>query len=99
MGNFMPPQASTYASGVDAVYSFVLWASLFSGIIMLGGMFYFLVKYRRRTNNDKTAYITHNHTLEFLWSFIPLVLFMAIFAWGAWVYYEQRAMPENALEI
>ncbi len=99
MGSLMPPQASTYAHHVDMVYAFLLWASLFSGIIMLGGMFYFLLKYRRKTDKDKTAYITHNHTLEFLWSFIPLVLFMVMFAWGAIVYYMQRKMPDNALEV
>lgn len=99
MGSFMPPQASTYAHHVDTVYAFLLWSSLFSGIIMLGGMTYFLLKYRRKTDKDKTPYITHNHTLEFLWSFIPLVLFMVMFAWGAVVYYMQRKMPEGALEV
>jgi cytochrome c oxidase subunit II len=99
MGSFMPPQASTYAHHVDAVYAFLLWSSLFSGIIMLGGMAYFLLKYRRKTDKDKTPYITHNHTLEFLWSFLPLVLFMVMFAWGAVVYYWQRKMPEGALEV
>jgi cytochrome c oxidase subunit II len=99
MSPFMPPQASTYASGVDAVYYFVIWASVISGVLMLGAMSYFVVKYRRKTNTDKTPYITHNHLFEFLWSFIPLVLFLSMFAWGAVVYYGQRKMPEGALEI
>ncbi len=99
MNSVMPPQASTFANDVDLLYSFQIWASLISGVILLGGMFYFIWKYKRRTDTDKVAYITHNHALEFLWSFIPLVLFLAMFVWGAVVYYKQRNMPADGIEI
>jgi cytochrome c oxidase subunit 2 len=96
---FMPPAATEIASHVDSIYIFLLWSSLISFILLIGGMIYFIFKYRRRTGNDKTAYITHNHTLEFLWSFIPFCIFIFSFAWGWIVYHQMRAMPENALEI
>jgi cytochrome c oxidase subunit II len=96
---FMPPAGTEIASQVDSIYAFLLVGSLISFIILIGGMIYFVVKYRRRTPNDKTAYITHNHTLEFLWSFIPFCIFIFAFAWGWIVYHDMRSFPQDALEV
>lgn len=96
---FMPPAATALAGEVDNIYAFLLLASFISCVILIGGMIWFVIKYKRRTGTDKTPYITHNHTLEFLWSFIPFVLFMFVFAWGWIVYHKMRTFPENALEI
>src|SRR5437762_3296738 len=96
---FMPPEATHIAGEVDNLYSFILWASFISCLIVICGMIYFAVKYKRKTDTDKTPYISHNTFLEFLWSFIPLVIFLGFFAWGWWVYHEMRKMPENATEI
>lgn len=90
-----PIAASTFAGDFDNLYIFLVAVSALASLIVIGGMTYFLVKYRRKSANDKTAYIDHNHTLEFIWSFIPFVIFMVIFAWGAFVYYKQRVIPEN----
>jgi cytochrome c oxidase subunit 2 len=97
--SFMPPQGTALAREVDNLYSFILWASLIACVILIAGMIFFAVKYRRRTNTDKTAYITHNSFLEFLWSFIPLVLFMIMFAWGWSVYNKMRTFPADSLEV
>lgn len=96
---FTPPQGTQIAVEYDSLYTFLLWASLISCIILIGGMIYFVLKYKRRTNQDKTPYISHNMFLEFIWSFIPLVIFMGVFVWGWIVFHKMRAMPENAVEI
>ena len=97
--SFMPPQGTKIAAQYDSLYSFIVWASVISCVILIGGMIYFALKYKRKTDNDKTAYITHNHMLEFLWSFIPLVIFLVVFGWGWYVYHQMRQMPDNALEV
>ncbi|MGZ3742317.1 MAG: cytochrome c oxidase subunit II [Pseudobdellovibrionaceae bacterium] len=97
--SFMPSEATKIASQVDNLYGFLLVASLISFFILMGGMTFFIFKYRRRTKNDKTAYITHNAFLEFLWSFIPLVIFLGVFAWGWLIYHDMRSMPKDALEV
>lgn len=97
--SFMPPEASEFAGPIDSLYSFLVWCSLISCVLVIGGMIYFAIKYRRKSDNDKTAYIAHNAMLEFLWSFIPFVIFMVVFAWGFKIYYDMRVMPENATEI
>ncbi len=96
---FMPPAATAVAQKVNSLYAFMLIASVISFVILIGGMMYFVYKYKRKDENDKTPYITHNHTLEFIWSFIPFVIFMVCFAWGAYVYLEMRTYDENAIEI
>lgn len=97
--SFMPTQGTEIAKQVDNLYGFLLITSFIACVLVIGGMIYFVWKYRRKTPNDKTAYISHNTFLEFLWSFIPLVIFLAVFVWGWFIYHEMRSMPKNAIEI
>lgn len=97
--SFMPTAGTEIAAKVDNLYGFLLVVSLISCLILIGGMIYFVTKYKRKTDQDKTAYITHNTFLEFLWSFIPLVVFLGVFAWGWWIYHDMRQMPKDGLEI
>lgn len=98
-GSFMPPEGTEIAGRIDNLYAFLLVSSFIACTILIGGMIYFVFKYRRRTDNDKTAYISHNTVLEFLWSFIPLVIFLGVFGWGWYIYHDMRTMPADAMEI
>jgi cytochrome c oxidase subunit 2 len=80
--SFMPTAATDIAGRVDNLYSFLLISSAISCAILIGGMIFFVYKYKRKTDTDKTAYITHNTFLEFLWSFIPLGDFSFRFCLG-----------------
>lgn len=97
--SFMPTQGTEIAKQVDNLYGFLLITSFIACVLVIGGMIYFVFKYKRKSDNDKTAYISHNTALEFLWSFIPLVIFLAVFAWGWYIYHGMRTMPKDALEI
>ncbi|TGK11890.1 cytochrome c oxidase subunit II [Leptospira fletcheri] len=85
--SFMPVPASAAAAGVDYLYAFLLISGLISFVILIGGMTIFIIRYRRQSETQKSAYITHNTLAEFLWSFIPFVIMMVIFAWG-WVVFD-----------
>jgi len=95
----MPPQATEIAVQFDKLYGFILIASLISCVLVIGGLIYFALKYKRQGEKDKTAYITHDTRLEFLWSFIPFLIFMAVFAWGTYVYIQMRTAPKDAFEV
>lgn len=97
--SFMPTQGTEIAKQVDNLYGFLLITSLIACLLVIGGMIFFVIKYRRRSPNDKTPYISHSTILEFLWSFIPLVIFLGVFAWGWYIYHQMRSMPKNAIEI
>lgn len=98
-GSLMPPQATEIARHYDSLYVFLLWSSFISCVLLVGGFIYFSMKYKRRSEQDKTAYISHNGLLEFTWSFIPFVIFMIVFGWGFYIYREMRSMPKDALEV
>jgi len=95
----MPQAGNNYASRVDSLYYFLLIASLISCMLVIGGMIFFVFKYRRKSEFDQTPYISHNNTLEFLWSFIPFVIFMIVFVWGFLLFKEAETAPKNAFEI
>lgn len=98
--HMMPFAATDIARNVDALYTFLLTASFISCVLVIGGLIVFAIKYRRRSDNDKTPYISHNTTAEFLWSFIPFVIFMVTFVWGWKIYHDLRSFPsEDALEV
>lgn len=96
---FMPPAASEIAGRVDLLYSFLLWASFISCVLVIGGSIYFAFKYKRKSEGEKSAYISHNNLLEFLWSFIPFLIFMAVFAWGWVIFSQMRSFPDEGLEV
>lgn len=96
---FMPVQGTAIAARVDQLYGFLLIASLISCVLVIGGLIYFAFKYRRVSDTDNGAYISHSTLLEFLWSFIPFVIFMFVFAWGWIIYRDMRIAPDGAFEI
>jgi len=98
-GSFMPEQGTEIAKQVDNLYGFLLVVSFISCAILIGGMIYFALKYKRKSANDKTAYITHDTRLEVLWSVIPLIIFLFVFGWGWFIYHDMRTMPKDALEV
>ncbi len=97
--NYLPIQASEVSRSVDSLYNFLTYTSLIVFIIMMGAILLFVFKYRRQSEDQKTAYITGSHTLEFIWSFVPLVVFLAVFYWGWVVYKSTRYFPEDAITI
>jgi cytochrome c oxidase subunit 2 len=97
--SLFPVQASTVAPLTDHLLYFLLAvAVLFSAGIFIS-LFYFAVRYRRRSNADLPPRIDGNLSLELLWSGIPLVLVMIMFVWGADVFFELSRPPDNAMEV
>ena len=98
-GVLMPEQGTALSQQIDNLNGFLVAVSFVSCAILIGGMIYFAVKYKRRGPDDKTPYITHDIRLEILWSVLPLIVFLAVFAWGWIIYHDMRSMPKNALEV
>ncbi len=95
----MPTQASTFAESTDNLYWFITALDTAFFILIIGAMGYFMWKYRRRSQDQKTSSITHNGMVEFLWSAIPTVLLLVIFVWGECDFVKQSVPPQDALEV
>ena len=98
--DFMLPEAkSPTAESTDALFHFINEVSL---ILLLGitiSIIYFAIKYRRKSEDDVTPVITHNHALEITWSVIPLLVCLLIFAWGYSGWLNLKSVPDDAYEV
>ncbi len=95
----IPPSASTLSSKVDALYFYLSGVTVFFTLLISGTLVYFLVKYRRRSPYEIPRPIAGSHKLEMLWSVVPFLIAMSMFAWGAQVYFQMYRPPANALEV
>jgi len=95
----LPVQGTDYSTRVDDLFLFILLVSTFFFLLVVGLIFYFILRYRRRSPGEVTPHITHNLKLEIVWTVVPLLLVMAIFAWGFRGYMDMSVAPAGALEI
>jgi cytochrome c oxidase subunit II len=93
----LPPEGSSFAHNVDALYYFIHYLSLFFYILIVGAIVYFLWRYRRGHREGPGP--THNLPLELTWSVIPLILLLAMFLWGFRGYMDMSMPPKGATEI
>lgn len=94
-----PEAASSFASEVDALYFFIVAVSAFFTIAISAAVVFFGFRYRRRHAEEIGAHIEGSLPLELLWSIIPTIISMVMFAWGAKLFYEIRRPPAEALQI
>ncbi|RRR71271.1 MAG: cytochrome c oxidase subunit II [Candidatus Viridilinea halotolerans] len=94
-----PEQASTFAGPVDALYWTLVGLSLIFGGVLPFIILYLMVRYHRSQKADRTNQVHSSLPLELTWTVIPLVLVLAVFFWGAFLYIEIRNPPDRSLEI
>lgn len=84
---------------VDLLYLFIIAISAFFTLLVATLIVFFTLKYRRRQADDVGADIHGSLSLELAWTFIPFVLSMIMFGWGASVFFRQASPPANAMDI
>ena len=94
-----PPSASTVAVEMDLLYGFIVAVCAFFTVLVAALVVFFAVKYRRRHPDDVGADIHGSLSLELTWTFIPFVLSMVMFAWGASLFFRLATPPANAMEL
>src|SRR6476620_11754727 len=95
----IPESASTVSGKVDALYFYLSGVTVFFTALISLVLIFFVIKYRRRSPFEIPRPIAGSHKLETLWSVIPFLIAMSMFAWGAQVYFENSRPPKNANEI
>jgi cytochrome c oxidase subunit 2 len=94
------PAASANAEALDTLYIFfwILCGVAFVG--MIGVQVWLMWRYRKPAGGHaKTSPITHNGKIEFLWSAIPTVFFVILFAWGEIEFMKQATPPPDAIDV
>jgi cytochrome c oxidase subunit 2 len=95
----IPDQASTIAQGVDYLFYFLTAIDLFfTGIIFLT-IFYFALRYRRRSEHQQAEQIEGSLPLEIFWTVIPLGICVLVFLWGTGLFIRNSRPPKASTEI
>jgi cytochrome c oxidase subunit 2 len=97
---FMPEQASTVAANADALFYFIYYLCLLFFVLIVAAMIIFVVKGRHKEGAPvKTSAVKGNHTLEVVWSVIPGILLVVIFAWGFKDWVKLVVPPGDSIDI
>jgi cytochrome c oxidase subunit 2 len=96
---FQPEQASSIAQSVDYLYLFISAVTVFFTTVIFAVIFYFMIKYRRRSAGERPKAIEGSLPLEVLWTAIPTVIVAVIFVWSSSLYFRNAEPPKGAMEI
>ena len=94
-----PNSASTVSPDVDLLFIFLVVVALGMTALIAGLIVFFMVKYRRRSENELPPQIEGSNKLEFAWTIVPLGFFMVLFFWGSGIYLNEAQPPSNAMPI
>jgi len=94
-----PVAASSIANDVDHLALFLLAVAAFFSVAIFATIFYFAIRYRRRSDQELPHVQHGGMLLEILWTVIPFGLTMIMFTWGASLYFQESRPPDNALPI
>jgi cytochrome c oxidase subunit 2 len=97
--HLFPPQASTSAHHVDALFFALTLISLFFVTVVFLPILFFCIKYRRGSRVDRSNPSAGSNLIELGWTTLPMMMGLALFAWGAVDYFRIERRPANAIEI
>jgi len=94
-----PPRASTVAEGVDQLHYFLTVLTLFFTFVIFTVIFYYMVRYRRRSEDEQPPATRTLMSLEITWTVIPTLICVLVFGWSASLYFRNANPPNASMEI
>jgi len=96
---FQPPAASSISGDVDRLYLLLSGITAFFTVLIFSIIFVFMVKFRRR-KDDETPVSTHTPLIvELTWTIIPSLICAVLFVWSAALYVQNGRPPASSTEI
>src|SRR3979411_2917034 len=92
-----PETASTIANSIDYLYFYLIAVSTIMTVLIFSAVFFFAIKYRRRSPNEIPQPIHGSLKLEIAWSVIPFIIMLSFFWWGAQIFFESSTPPPGAM--
>lgn len=96
---FRPPAASVRAPDVDSLFHFLTGVTVFFTAVIFLTIFYFMVKYRRRSEDAIPPFTPTVIPLEVTWTVIPTIICAVLFIWGSRLYFRESQPPPGSTEI
>ncbi len=97
--NLRPPVASVGAERMDRLFFFLTGVTLFFTTLIFATIFYFMIKYRRRSQDEVPPATKQSLALELTWIVIPSLICVLLFFWGASLFFAAARPPQGAMEI
>lgn len=94
-----PPAASTIAEGVDQLYFFLTALTLFFTVLIFTIIFYFMIRYRRRSPEERPPDTHTSMFLELTWTIIPSLICAVLFVWASMLYIRNARPPAASTEV
>jgi cytochrome c oxidase subunit 2 len=95
----LPPQASTYARGIDTLHYCVISVTMAGATLVFLMALYFVVRYRRRAPGETTAHVTTPLPQEVFLIGGILSLFLAFWVVGTVQYDHLMTPPAGAMTV
>ncbi len=92
-------RASQWAPQIDHLLLALVGVSAFVGIVLALLVVFYVVRYRRGRPAERAPHYEHEERLEFLWTGVPFLIFIAFFIWGGKIYLDMSRPPADALDI
>jgi cytochrome c oxidase subunit 2 len=99
MARWFPQRASTMAGQVDHVTLFVLIICSFFALLVAALIVFFSIRYHHSAAADRSRPPHMNIPIEIVWTAVPLLLCLVMFAWGARLFVRMHQAPKDAIEI
>jgi cytochrome c oxidase subunit 2 len=93
------PADSAHASDVDLLFIGLMAVSILVLTLLFFLLFMFAIRYRAGSNADRDHRIKKSWYLEAGWTAATLVAFLALFVWGANLYFEPYTARDDALQL
>jgi cytochrome c oxidase subunit 2 len=94
-----PPAASSIAGGIDQLYYFLTGVTLFFTVLIFSIIFYFMIKYRRRSPDEIPPETHAPLALELAWTLIPSAICVVMFFWSSYLFVRNSRPPAASTEI
>jgi cytochrome c oxidase subunit 2 len=94
-----PPAASSIADDVDKLHFALTGITLFFTALIFCTIFYFMIKYRRRSEDEQPAKTVTYLPLEITWTVIPTLICAGLFVWASSLYVRNSRPPSASTEI
>ena len=91
--------ASEPAAWSDGLFMMIFWFSVFFFVLLMGLMFWFTIKYRRRPGVAAEPSPHHHTLLEVFWTVVPSSSLLVMFVLGFQGYTAKVVSPDNAMEL
>ncbi|HUI40950.1 MAG TPA: cytochrome c oxidase subunit II [Terriglobia bacterium] len=92
-------QASTISGEWQWLFYLLTSITVFFTLVIFGAVFYFAIKYRRRSKDEVPPQNEGNLMLELTWTIIPAGICVFLFAWSAELFVRYTRPPAAATEV